>query len=173
MRSVDEARRAAQDFARYFPAIYLRFHRRDGKNAGLTNASRSVLQHLALSGPVTIGELCGHLDRAQSVVSDIVSQLEEKGLICRQPDPADHRRRLIWLSDWGFSALETDREVLSVDLLESAIDAMAPEDRTALMRGSAALLHADDERPRRGPTTATAAADRERQMRCDERNDNG
>jgi len=54
--------------ARAFPAFYLRFHRRDDKRSELPAASRAVLQHLALTGPVTVGELCSHLDRAQSVV---------------------------------------------------------------------------------------------------------
>jgi hypothetical protein len=50
-------------FAGLFPAKYLRFHRRDDKTKRLAPASRAVLQHLALAGPVTGGELCRQLDR--------------------------------------------------------------------------------------------------------------
>jgi len=149
---MEDAREAATAFAQYFPALYLRFHRRDGKQAGLTNASRAVLQHLALSGPLTIGELSDHLERAQSVVSDIVSQLGAKGLVERQADPQDRRRRRIWLSEEGLRSLERDREILSVELLEKAIGAMSAEDRAALLRGTSALLRADDLSPR-GPAT--------------------
>ncbi len=66
------ASEAARQFGELFPEVYLRFHRRDGKRAELANASKSVLQHLTLSGPLTIGEMGRHLDRAQSVISEIV-----------------------------------------------------------------------------------------------------
>jgi DNA-binding MarR family transcriptional regulator len=134
----------AESFARSFPAVYLRFHRRDEKGSQLPTASRAVLQHLALSGPVTVGELCDHLDRAQSVVSDIVAHLEDKGLVERQDDPDDRRRRLVWLSPIGRNFLKKDQEILSVELLRSAVARMAPADRAALARGMQALLAADD-----------------------------
>jgi DNA-binding MarR family transcriptional regulator len=137
----DEATAAV---AAAFPAIYLRFHRRDDKRSQLPAASRAVLQHLALTGPVTVGELCDHLDRAQSVVSDIVASLESKDLLERQSDPADRRRRLVWLSPAGHCFLEREREVLAVDLLRPAVAAMRPSDRAALVQGMQALLLADD-----------------------------
>ena len=140
----DDPDDVAESFARSFPAVYLRFHRRDEKSSQLPTASRAVLQHLALSGPVTVGELCDHLDRAQSVVSDIVAHLEDKGLVERQDDPEDRRRRLVWLSPFGRDFLQHDQEILSVDLLRAAVAAMAPADRTALVRGMQALLAADD-----------------------------
>jgi hypothetical protein len=40
---------------RLFEQTYLRFHRRDGKRSTLTGASRGVLTHLALTGPLTVG----------------------------------------------------------------------------------------------------------------------
>jgi DNA-binding MarR family transcriptional regulator len=61
-----------------FPAVHLRLHRRDG-NRELSGASRAVLMHLAQTGPMTIGECARHLGRAQSVVSEIVDQLERQG----------------------------------------------------------------------------------------------
>jgi hypothetical protein len=67
---------AAVEFDRLFQAVYLTFHRRDGKRSELSGASRAVLAHLAMAGPVTVGEAARHLDRAQSVVSDIVTQLQ-------------------------------------------------------------------------------------------------
>jgi DNA-binding MarR family transcriptional regulator len=140
---VDDARSAAEHFARQFPAIYLRFHRRDDKGGGLTAASRAVLEHLALAGPVTVGELSSHLDRAQSVVSGIVAHLEGAGLLERQGDPADRRRRLVWLSPSGRELLERDRDVLSVDLLERAFAVMAAGERLAVMDAVDALLRAD------------------------------
>ncbi len=133
----------AAAFARDFPAAYLRFHRRDDKRSQLPAASRAALQHLALAGPVTVGELCGHLDRAQSVVSELVAHLEVTGLVERQDDPNDGRRRLVWLSPAGSSYLERDREVLSKALLRPAVAAMTAADRAALVQGMQALLRAE------------------------------
>jgi DNA-binding MarR family transcriptional regulator len=152
---VDDARSAAEQFAQQFPSIYLRFHRRDGKGARLTAASRAVLEHLALAGPVTVGELSCHLDRAQSVVSDIVTHLEGAGLLERQGDPADRRRRLVWLSPAGRELLERDRDVLSVELLERAFAVMPADERLAVMDAVDALLRADDVAGGSRPTLPT------------------
>lgn len=123
----------AQAFEHAFQRVYLQFHRRDGKRAQLPAASRSVLTHLAHTGPLTVGEMAQHLDRAQSVVSEIVTGLERKALLARHADPADRRRTLVWLTPDGFAALDLDSQVLSVELLRQAAAALAPEHRTALL----------------------------------------
>ena len=133
----------AAAFERLFEQTYLRFHRRDGKRSALSGASRAVLLHLALSGPLTIGEAARHLDRAQSVVSDIVTQLEVKQLLERQTDPRDRRRSLVWLTPQGFDRLERDRDVLGRELLERAMSELAPQQRAVLLQGLRALLAAD------------------------------
>jgi DNA-binding MarR family transcriptional regulator len=138
---MDEAAR----FAELFPAVYLRFHRRDGKREEMTGATRGTLLHLANSGPLTIGEIAEHFDRAQSVVSEIVDGLEKKGLLERMRDPRDKRRVLVWLTDAGQEALERDREVLSKELLAKAMARMKPADRESLLRGTKALIEACDE----------------------------
>ncbi len=89
-RVSDEEQRAER-FAERFRAVYLTFHRRDGPRSQLQGASRAVLEHLALAGPLTIGEAAAHLNRAQSVVSEIVSHLQDQGLLERESDPADRR----------------------------------------------------------------------------------
>ena len=132
----------ARQFGELFPAVYLRFHRRDGKRRELPGASRAVLQHLTLTGPLTIGEMAKHLSRAQSVVSEMVAHLERDGLLERMQDPKDKRRSLVWLSDKGLSLLEREREVLSSELLTRAMTRMKSADRLALLRGMHALLAA-------------------------------
>jgi DNA-binding MarR family transcriptional regulator len=133
----------AKQFGELFPAVYLRFHRRDGKQRELPSASRAVLHHLTLTGPLTIGEMAKHLERAQSVVSEIVEHLERDGLLERVRDPEDKRRTLVWLSDQGLGLLDREREVLSSELLARAMARMSPADRRALLRGMHALLAAD------------------------------
>ena len=140
-----DAVRAARAFERVYQQVYLRFHRRDGRHSELSGASRAVLTHLAHTGPLTVGEMAQHLDRAQSVVSDIVTRLAGKGLLARERDPANGRRTLVWLTADGLAFLDRDREVLSVDLLAPAVARMTPQDRAALLRGVRALVAADDE----------------------------
>jgi DNA-binding MarR family transcriptional regulator len=89
------------EFAELFRAVYLTFHRRDGSRSQLPNASLAVLEHLAHAGPLTVGEAAAHLNRAQSVVSEIVSHLERQGMLERESDPADRRRTLVWLTGAG------------------------------------------------------------------------
>ncbi len=110
-------REQAERFAELFRAVYLTFHRRDGPRSQLPGASRAVLEHLALAGPLTVGEAAAHMSRAQSVISEIVAHLERQGLLEREDDPADRRRTLIWLTPSGHEALRRDREVLGVDHL--------------------------------------------------------
>ena len=137
----------AAAFGRLFEQTYLRFHRRDGKRSALSGASRAVLLHLALSGPLTVGEAARHLDRAQSVVSDIVSQLEAKGLLERQTDVRDRRRTLVWLTPEGVERLDRDRDVLGRDLLEGAMAAMTGQERRTLLHALRTLLAADQGTP--------------------------
>ena len=139
-----EAEEFAREFEDAFQRAYLRFHRRDGKRAQMSGASRAVLMHLAHTGPLTVGEAARHLDRAQSVVSDIVTQLESKGLLEREPDPDDRRRTLVWLSPAGFDALDRERRVLSTELLARAGAALTPEQRAALVGGLDALTDTKD-----------------------------
>jgi len=130
----------AQRFAELFRAVYLTFHRRDGPRGQLSGASRAVLEHLAMAGPLTVGEAAGHLSRAQSVISDIVSHLERQGLLERESDPADRRRTLIWLTAAGHDALRRDREVLSLDLLARALAGLPPGQADTLIAGLRALV---------------------------------
>jgi DNA-binding MarR family transcriptional regulator len=101
-----------------------------------------VLEHLAISGPLTVGEATRHLDRAQSVISEIVDQLEDKGLLERERDPADRRRTLVWLTPAGQVALRRDGEVLGLDRLADALARLPVGQRTALITATAALVAA-------------------------------
>jgi DNA-binding MarR family transcriptional regulator len=133
----------AERFAELFPAVYLRFHRRDRKKSVLAPGSRAALQHLSQTGPLTIGEMARHLERAQSVVSEIVFHLVRDGFLERMRDVRDRRRALVWLTEHGLAYLEKEREVISTELLGRAMSRMTPGDRRALLRGMRALIEAD------------------------------
>lgn len=162
MRGADErgtTRAAVEEFAELFPTIYLRFHRRDDKRSELTAASRAVLTHLSMSGPITVGDAARHFRRAQSVVSEIFDQLAAKGLVERARDSNDRRRAQVWLTEAGVAVLAQDREVLSRELLAAAMTEMTADERAALLAGCRALVRAT---PRQPPTTPTHATIRRR-----------
>jgi DNA-binding MarR family transcriptional regulator len=142
MSSPLDPKAAAAEYAALFPSVYLRFHRRTGKRRELSAASRGVLLHLAQSGPLTVGECARHIQRAQSVVSEIVDQLERNGLLARVRDEGDRRRTRVWLTDRGRSRILEDQEVLSLETLAEAFALMAPDARRALLSGTNSLLRA-------------------------------
>ena len=82
--------------------------------------------------------------RAQSVVSEIVSRLERRGLIERMRDERDRRRVLVWLTANGLATIAEQRQVLSLDLLDKAVRRMSPAARQALVVGMQALIGAAD-----------------------------
>jgi sulfur transfer protein SufE len=57
---VPEERAQAERFAECFRAVYLTFHRRDRPRSQLAGASRAVLEHLALAGPLIVGEAAAY-----------------------------------------------------------------------------------------------------------------
>src|ERR1700733_7256056 len=135
----DELERAER-FAARFRAVYLTFHRRDGPRSQLAGASRAVLEHLALAGPLTVGEAASHLARAQSVISEIVTHLEGQGLLEREDDPADRRRTLIWLTPGGHEALRREREDPETDHLTRALARLPPGRADDLIAGLRTLV---------------------------------
>ncbi len=67
----------------------------------LTMAQSLALQQIAIAGPLTIAGLQARLSRAQATTSQLVSQLERRGLVERRADAADGRRTLVVLSRRG------------------------------------------------------------------------
>ncbi len=126
-----------------FPAIYLRFCRRRGKSERrLTPQMAGVLEHLALSGPLTVGEMARHIDRAQSVVSEIVDGLVEKGLVARMRDSRDRRRTLVWLTDEAHEVLRHDRQVLDRGRVARAMAVLGEAQSRALVDAMRAFVAA-------------------------------
>lgn len=147
---MNDVRRAADELGRLFPAIYLRLHaRRDKPERRAPSQSRAVMQHMAMSGPLTVGEAARHFARAQSVVSELIDRLERDGLCERMRDARDKRRVLVWLTPAGLELLERDRQVLSRERVLAAMKRMAPAARRALVEGMRALVAAADDDARK------------------------
>jgi len=134
----------AAEFADLFPAVYLRFHARMRKDERLTPQMSAILNHLAMSGPLTVSEMAHHFDRAQSVVSEIVDGLVRKELLERMRDARDRRRTLVWLTDRATEALRRDREVLDRDRVARAMRTLTEREREGLLSGMRALVRAAD-----------------------------
>jgi DNA-binding MarR family transcriptional regulator len=135
----------AAAFCDLFPEIYLHFCRRhDAASASkrLTPQQDAVLQHLALSGPLSVGEMSKHLARAQSVVSEIVDGMVDRALLERMQDAQDRRRTLVWLTDEGRDALRRRREVLDAGRVRRAMRALSPGLRASLIEGMRGLVRA-------------------------------
>jgi DNA-binding MarR family transcriptional regulator len=140
-----DARQVAREVALLWPAIYLPLHARSEPRTRQyrpTPESLGVLSHLAASGPLTVTEAARHMRRAQSVMSDIVTRLERRGLLERMRDERDRRRVLVWLTSAGNEILARERRVLDEELIGAAVRKMAPADRAQLVAGMRALAKA-------------------------------
>ena len=87
----------------------------------LTLAQSIALQQIAGAGALTVGALQARLSRAQATTSQLVSQLERRGLVERLVDPADARRTLVALSRLGrrrMDRLETIRRQGFAEVVE-------------------------------------------------------
>ena len=136
----DDHRDEAERFAGLFMETYLSFHRRTGPRSALSGPSRAVLLHLAATGPVTIGEAAQHLKRTQSVVSEIVTRLERRGLLERESDPADRRRTFVWLTPEGIRCVHEEQQVLDVSRLRDAFARIPAAQAESMLDGLSALL---------------------------------
>lgn len=74
--------------------------------AGLTVPKMRALSSLAAKGSLTINELAVYAVSEQSTMSRIVDQLEREGLVARQQSQADHRVRLVSLTDQGHATYQ-------------------------------------------------------------------
>jgi DNA-binding MarR family transcriptional regulator len=140
---------AGQAFAELFGAVFLHFHRRRPNRSLWTPQGWAVLQHLEMAGPLTVTEAAKHMQRAQSVMSEILDGLERKGLLARMRDARDRRRTLVWLTDEGRAAMAVERQVLCADRLAQAFAKLRESARADMLHGLRALVEAS---PRPAPS---------------------
>ncbi len=136
---------AAREFIGLFGSTFLLFHRRAPKRSRWTPQGWAVLQHLEMAGPLTVTEAAKHMNRAQSVMSEIVDGLERKGLLARMRDQRDRRRTLVWLTDEARVAMETERQVLCAERLERAFVKLGDQAAENLLQALRALVDASDD----------------------------
>jgi DNA-binding MarR family transcriptional regulator len=132
--------------AELYPALYLRLHRLREKGGLRPDGQMlAVLSHLAMAGPLTVTETAHHMDRAQSVMSELIQRLSRRGLLDRMADMRDRRRTLVYLTKAGEELLQEEGEVLARPRVRRALLLMMPKDRRALLRGMRAFLSAAEQ----------------------------
>jgi DNA-binding MarR family transcriptional regulator len=133
----------AERFALTYQDVYLHAVRRvRDKREQLTRETTAFLLHLAEAGPMSLGELSRHLSRAPSTLSEMVDHMAGKDLVRREPDPADARRALIWLTAHGRDALAEEMRVLDTSRLARAAAGLPPDRRALLAETLTELVHA-------------------------------
>ncbi|MFD9904885.1 MarR family winged helix-turn-helix transcriptional regulator [Streptomyces sp. NPDC059063] len=66
----------------------------------------SLLSYLLFDGPMTVNDLAARLEVAPTTVSLMVGELHRKGILERDEDPADRRRRIVRIADDKQPAIE-------------------------------------------------------------------
>lgn len=94
-----------------------------------------VLQHAGPSTQQALAKLCAVSPRN---ITGLVDGLERSGHVRRAPHPTDRRAVLVELTPSAVATM-TRMQQEHVELNETLISAIAPEDRDAVQRGVAAL----------------------------------
>ena len=76
----------------------------------------NILFQLSVNEKMPMGELAEKINRDKSTTTVLVRKLESEGFITGEPDPADKRSRIIYLTEKGKQFNKTARE-LSKELL--------------------------------------------------------
>ena len=84
--------------------------RLERNEVGLTALELSVLGHLHRRGPLTPGELATAERVQPQSLTRTLTALEAGGLVSRQSDPADGRRSLLAITEYGHAALRTEMQ---------------------------------------------------------------
>lgn len=94
-----------------------------------------VLQHAGPSTQQTLAKLCAVSPRN---ITGLVDGLERSGHVRRAPHPTDRRAVLVELTSSAVTTM-TRMQQEHVELNQTLVSAIAPEDRDAVERGVAAL----------------------------------
>jgi len=86
---------------------------------------------VGLSGPVRLGDLAAAERIAPSTLTRLVSVLEERGYLVREPAPDDARAFLVTVTDAGLDALQRIREE-ATSLLTDILLTLPPGQLAAL-----------------------------------------
>jgi DNA-binding MarR family transcriptional regulator len=128
--TVQDAATAEEAVLRLVMAMGKRFRTRiDGDAVDPSQAA--ILYSLSCRGALRVGDLAESMRLDASTVSRHVHQLQEHGLIRRDPDPADGRASIVDVTEEGRTALQATFDQRRAVVTE-ALGGWAPEDRERL-----------------------------------------
>jgi DNA-binding MarR family transcriptional regulator len=110
-----------------------------------------------------MSELAAMVDSELSRLSHMVSRLEKRGFLCREPDPGNGRYTHAILTDTGYAYLEGAAPGHVRRVRELFIDALGPEELQTLRRYSATVIARIDSMPEQGGTATVGLAVRPEQ----------
>jgi DNA-binding MarR family transcriptional regulator len=101
---------------------------------GLDLAPRhlALLAHLQYDGPLTVSELADRLEVAPTTVSLMVGDLSRRGILNRQEDDADRRRRIVAIAP-GYAAPITQWLSGSAAAWTEVLAALTPPERATIV----------------------------------------
>ena len=77
------------------------------KRVGLTGPQLTILQEVAQTGEVSVGEVANAISLSQGTVTGILERMEMRGLVARKRSDIDKRRVLVQITAAGEQLLET------------------------------------------------------------------
>jgi hypothetical protein len=107
-----------------------------------------------------MSELAAMAHLELSRLSHMVSRLEKRGFLCREPDPGNGRYTHAILTDAGYAYLEGAAPGHVRRVRELFIDALGPEELQALRRYSDTVVARIDSMPEQGGTAVSVAGAR-------------
>lgn len=104
----------------------------------MSRTASGTLATLARSGPSRLTALAAREGVTQPAMTQLVSRLEDSGLVSREPDPADGRVVRVVITDEGL-ALMARRRAERAERLVGLLDQLTAEQRQVLIESLPAL----------------------------------
>ena len=99
----------------------------------ITPSQLRALRVLMRHGAMRLSELSGHLHIAARSATEVVDDLETRGLVERRPDPGDRRATLVEVTEQGAGVLDAIRVARGTET-ERAFERLSRTDRAHLAR---------------------------------------
>lgn len=122
----------------------------EARGHGITLPQWRALTQIAKNDCISQVALASTIDADPMTTSGILDRLEKRGLVVREPDPADSRVKLARLTDEG-QVLFTVARSVGQAMYESALDGVTPDERKTVeavlekIRGNLSKQHAEPE----------------------------
>jgi len=121
--------------------------RNDPASAALAPAKWSVLAQLHHRGPLAPSELAGHERVRLQTLTRLLAEIESAGLIGREVDAGDGRRRVLSLTRAGRVALAAEVHRREASLRLAVHERLTPAERGTLLEACALLDRVADALP--------------------------